>query len=72
VEVKGPDDVPMSVRCAVVNGRLRVSVGPWKSSGNWWEPGAWSREDWDAQASSGAVVRLTREAGRWHVAGLLD
>jgi len=72
VEVRGPDGDPLSVRCAVVNGRLRVSVGPWKASGNWWEPGAWSREDWDAQTASGAVVRLTRESGNWHVTGLLD
>jgi hypothetical protein len=56
----------------VVNGRLRVAVGPWRASGNWWEPASWSREDWDVQTPSGTVARLTHEGGRWQVTGLLD
>lgn len=64
--------VPLTVRCSVVNGRLRVAVGPWRASGNWWEPASWSREDWDVQTPSGTVARLTHEGGRWQVTGLLD
>ncbi len=63
---------PLSVRCGVVNGKLKLTVGPWRASGHWWEPGAWSRDDWDVETASGTVCRLRRDAAGWRVTDLLD
>ena len=63
---------PVSLRCAVANGRLQVTVGPWRASGQWWEAGAWQREEWDASTSDGKVIRLVRQSSGWSVEGILD
>ena len=62
----------MSIRCAVAQGRLVVTLGPWRASGHWWESGAWQREEWDATTLRGQVLRLVRQAEGWSVDGLLD
>ncbi|MFO1499538.1 MAG: DNA polymerase Y family protein [Verrucomicrobiota bacterium] len=67
-----PSPRPISIRCALVQGRLRIVVGPWRSSGNWWGPDAWIREEWDAATSDGYVIRLVHQADGWFVEGLFD
>ena len=49
-----------------------MTIGPWRASGNWWEPGAWEREEWDAATSDGKVIRLVRQPGGWFVEGVMD
>ena len=71
-EGDGTEATPVSLRCAVTNGRLQVTVGPWRASGQWWEPGAWQREEWDASTSEGKVIRLVRQPAGWSVEGVLD
>ena len=66
------DAKPSSLRCAVADGKLKITVGPWRASGQWWEPAAWAREDWDAETADGTVCRLSREADGWRVTGVLD
>ncbi|MBC8002663.1 MAG: DNA polymerase Y family protein [Opitutaceae bacterium] len=63
---------PVSLRCAVANGRLQVTVGPWRASGQWWEAGAWQRDEWDASTSDGKVIRLVRHSTGWSVEAILD
>ena len=63
---------PVAIQCAVAGGKLRLTVGPWKASGHWWEPGAWSREDWAAETIRGEVCRLSRTETGWTVTDLLD
>lgn len=64
---------PATVSSPAVRGRLRITAGPWRSSGNWWEAGqAWQEEEWDAATTGGTVVRLVRRGGEWTVDGLLD
>lgn len=63
---------PVSIRCEVAGGRIKLTIGPWRASGRWWEPGAWQREEWDAQLHDGKVVRLVNEPGGWSVTGVLD
>ena len=70
--VDATSERPLSVRCGVVNGKLKIIVGPWRASGHWWEPGAWSRDDWDVETVSGTVARLSRDTDGWHVTDLLD
>jgi protein ImuB len=63
---------PVSVQCAVARGKLTLTLGPWRTSGQWWETAAWRREEWDAQTADGKVLRLVREADGWRVEGVLD
>ena len=63
---------PISIRCAVAKGKLKIAIGPWRASGHWWEPGAWHREEWDVQMQDGSVYRLNRDRDEWKVEGLLD
>ncbi len=63
---------PVSVRCQMVKGKLKVAIGPWRASGRWWEPGAWQREEWDVEMADGSVYRLNHDAEGWHVEGMLD
>lgn len=67
-----PPATPVTIRCAVAQGQLRLAAGPFRSSGAWWEPAAWTREEWDAETLHGETVRLVRRDGGWFVEGLLD
>jgi protein ImuB len=71
-ENRSPGPRPVSIRCAEVEGRLSITIGPWRASGNWWEPGGWEREEWDAATSDGRVIRLARQADGWFVEGVVD
>jgi protein ImuB len=47
-------------------------VGPWRASGQWWETGAWERDEWDVLTRDGKVLRLVRTPEGWRVEGILD
>src|SRR6185369_15637461 len=40
---------PALLRSPVFNGAIVQTRGPFLSSGHWWEPGRWAREEWDVQ-----------------------
>jgi len=71
---------PVRVVCAKkkeVQGEVLWKAGPWRSSGDWWEKEAWSRDEWDValQNSSGiALYRLVHDllGGGWFVEGSYD
>ena len=63
---------PVSVRCSVTDGKLKIAIGPWRTSGQWWESTPWSREEWDAATTRGKTVRLVRQATGWTIEGLVD
>ncbi|HAB18634.1 MAG TPA: hypothetical protein PLX89_22065 [Verrucomicrobiota bacterium] len=71
-QVETQEGRPVSVRCAVANGKLKITVGPWRASGNWWEPSAWAREDWAVETDQGSVCRLSRESEGWRATDVLD
>lgn len=74
------DGKPASVHCPKrkeVAGEIIWAAGPWRSSGDWWEPDAWSRDEWDiaVQGESEIVLyRLVRDLlnGKWMVEGTYD
>ena len=68
----GESPRPLVVRGGLAAGRLKITLGPWRASGRWWEPGAWSREDWDVETTDGTAVRLSRTAAGWRVTDVLD
>lgn len=53
--------------------KLKIAVGPWRSSGQWWETGkVWSRDEWDVATRDGKVLRLVKRPEGWFVEGVLD
>jgi protein ImuB len=60
-----------------VQGSVLWKAGPWRSSGDWWEREAWSRDEWDIalQNSDGiALYRLVHDLlnGIWSIEGTYD
>jgi protein ImuB len=76
---------PSHVVCAKkkeVQGNVLWKAGPWRSSGDWWEHEAWSRNEWDIalqntalqNKDSIALYRLVHDllGGGWFVEGTYD
>ncbi len=71
---------PVRVACTKkkdVQGDVLWKAGPWRSSGDWWEREAWSRDEWDLALRSGEAVsfyRLVHDllGGGWYVEGTYD
>jgi protein ImuB len=60
-----------------IQGQILWAAGPWRSSGDWWEQEAWSRDEWDIAVQAETEItlfRLVRDllAGRWFVEGTYD
>jgi protein ImuB len=60
-----------------IQGTILWAAGPWRSSGDWWEQEAWSRDEWDIAVQAETEItlfRLVRDllAGRWFVEGAYD
>jgi protein ImuB len=70
--VEAPSSTPISIRCTVADSHLNVAIGPWRASGNWWEPDGWQREEWDVASRNGNVMRLVRRPDGWFVEAVLD
>lgn len=71
-QVEG-EQAPVSLQCSLANGKLKIAVGPWRSSGHWWEAGkVWSRDEWDVATRDGKVLRLVKRPEGWFVEGVLD
>ena len=43
--------------------------GPWQSSGDWWKPETWSREEWDIELAVGGLYRLAKVGAEWYLDG---
>jgi protein ImuB len=71
---------PSHVVCAKkkeVQGNVLWKAGPWRSSGDWWEREAWSRDEWDIALQSKDAIALYRLVhdllgGGWFVEGTYD
>jgi protein ImuB len=76
----GPDQRPVRVttdRRGFAGGGVTRCVGPWRTSGEWWETGTpclaeartrkqaseggWDRDEWDVALNDGAVYRIFRD-----------
>jgi protein ImuB len=80
----GPDDRPVRVttdRRGFAGGGVTACVGPWRTSGEWWESGAggageagWDRDEWDVSLNDGAVYRIFRDrsSNAWFVEAIVD
>jgi protein ImuB len=61
-------------RQGMPGGAVTQAAGPWRSSGAWWEPARWNRDEWDVALAEGAVCRLfrDRDSGVWFLEGIFD
>jgi len=69
------DQRPSMVSGALApDARVLGCAGPWRVSGEWWDAGAWGRDEWDVALSDGAVCRLARDltSGEWYLDGVYD
>jgi protein ImuB len=73
-KVKVNDSAPQKIMAAGVKGVVLRFAGPWKTSGEWWAPTAWSREEWDVALDDGALYRIYQETQTrsWFVEGVYD
>jgi len=60
---------PASVETDGLRVRICRARGPWRLSGNWWDPQRWGRDEWDIECSDGGLYRLVREGGKWFLEG---
>jgi protein ImuB len=63
---------PIMIQSDLVAGKIRETRGPWKLSGNWWDPSHWEVEEWDIQLENGHLFRLAQSADCWEVVGVYD
>lgn len=47
-------------------------AGPWRSSGEWWRPDQWSRDEWDLKLADGTLFRIFRTESKWFLEGSYD
>jgi protein ImuB len=74
VEVETSGDEPARVRLTDRAERVVACVGPWRTSGEWWDDGAWARDEWDVALRDGMLCRLARDlrTGAWFLDGAYD
>jgi len=80
VQVTLENAQPISLACAKkkeIQGEVLWKAGPWRSSGDWWEREAWSRDEWDLALRNGEAIsfyRLVHDllGGNWFVEGTYD
>lgn len=63
---------PVRVQSSALRGRIAEAQGPYRLSGNWWEPGAWETEEWDIAMTDGGLYRIARTKTGWQVEGCYD
>lgn len=71
---------PVRLACSKkkeVHGDVLWKAGPWRSSGDWWDREAWSRDEWDLALRNGDTIsfyRLVHDllGGNWFVEGTYD
>lgn len=65
---------PAQVSALQIQGKVLACAGPWRTSGEWWMPEPWDRDEWDVSLSDGAIYRIheDRRTGRWFLEGNYD
>ncbi len=63
--------IPKKLWTRVCRGEIVKIAGPWRTSGDWWRPDAWNRDEWDLALTDGALYRIYRDA-EWFLEGAYD
>lgn len=65
--------VPVWIAFHGVHGPIATASGPWHTSGDWWRPNMWDREEWDIEVVD-ALYRIYYDVhmDRWYAQGVYD
>ena len=68
------EGVPKRLWSRVAQGEIIQSSGPWRSSGDWWRPDAWDRDEWDLALNDGGLYRVYQDLilRGWFLEGIYD
>ena len=62
-------------RRGFAGGTVVRAAGPWRTSGEWWNPQAgWDRDEWDVTLNDGGAYRvfMDRVTGGWYIDAIYD
>ncbi len=63
---------PVHLRSDRLTARIVASVGPWRSSGEWWTERSWTHDEWDVELGDGPLCRLAHDGSTWWLEGIYD
>jgi protein ImuB len=65
--------IPIWIAFHGMHGPIVTANGPWRTSGDWWRPSMWDREEWDIEAAD-ALYRIYYDVhlDRWYAQGAYD
>lgn len=66
------EGLPVFVHCGLADGPVVARRGPYRLSGDWWNEGAWAREEWDVELGGGGLYRLLHSPEGWFLEGNYD
>jgi protein ImuB len=74
IEVEAAEEAPRTITWNGVRYAVTAWAGPWRTSGAWWDTGAWARDEWDVALGDGTLCRVARDArtGMWTLDGVYD
>jgi protein ImuB len=64
--------IPTWLSSQVAQGEVIDAMGPYRVSGQWWDKGAWSTEEWDIELSDGALYRISKSQGTCSLEGCYE
>jgi protein ImuB len=67
------NQLPTWIAFRGAHGPIAVAAGPWRTSGDWWRPTMWDREEWDIETAD-ALYRIYFDVhlDRWFAEGVYD
>ncbi len=73
-QVRLRSEEPVHVAAPGIRGEIARASGPWRSSGDWWTPTPWSRDEWDVAVDRRGLYRIYCDLNvrRWFVEGFYD
>jgi len=71
-QVETEHGVPKHLYTKLCRGKIVQIAGPWRTSGDWWRPDAWNRDEWDLALADGALYRIYRAQTDWFLEGNYD
>ena len=63
---------PVHLRSDRLMAVIVASVGPWRSSGEWWTERPWIHDEWDVELGDGILCRLAHDGSTWWLEGIYD
>lgn len=64
---------PISIHSSKMHSPIQNLLGPYRSSGDWWEEQkVWNRDEWDIVTREGTVYRIFHEKEEWFIEGVYD